>query len=104
MINRKWSIRFPGRTATLLPMPNIHEMPLDGGRDSHAGRDEMCPATGPLAALKIPVTGRGTPFARLQDIGVHRQAHAAACLPPFESGFPKDPVQSFGFGLLFYET
>ena len=39
-------------------------------------------------------------LARLQTIRVHRQAHRAARLTPFKTGFEEDLVQAFLFSLL----
>ena len=39
-------------------------------------------------------------FAGLQFVGVHGQAHTAASLSPFETGFGKYSVQTFLLGLL----
>ena len=55
-----------------------------------------------LAAFEVAVRGRGAALARLQLVGVHRQAHAAARLAPLEAGGFEDLVQPLGLGLLFH--
>jgi hypothetical protein len=52
-----------------------------------------------LAALEIAVRGRGAALARLELVGIHRQAHRAARLAPLEAGLAEDLVQPLGLGL-----
>ena len=53
-----------------------------------------------LAAFEIAVRRRRAALARLQPVGVHRQAHRAARLAPFEAGVAENLVQAFALGLL----
>ena len=57
-----------------------------------------------LAALEIAVRGRGAALARRELVGVHRQAHRAARLAPFEAGGEEDLVEAFGLGLLLHQA
>ena len=50
--------------------------------------------------LRLLVLAQRSPGVEL--VGVHRQAHAAAGLAPFEAGFVEDAVEPFGFGLLLH--
>src|SRR5215212_179411 len=65
----------------------------------HGGRDEMRSSTRSLAALEIPIRGRGAPLSGSQLVGVHTQAHRATRGTPFESGIHEDEVEAFRFGL-----
>src|SRR5690606_22462754 len=53
---------------------------------------------------EVAIAGRRTAFARLELVGIHRQAHAAACFPPLETGFTEDAIEAFLFGLFFYKA
>src|ERR1700674_5574643 len=57
-----------------------------------------------LAALEVTVRGRGAALFRFQLVGVHRKAHRAARLAPFESGVDENLVEAFGFRLLLYDA
>ena len=59
-------------------------MSLDGSRDGHSRRDEMCPASGPLAAFEITIAGRGAALSWLKYVGIHRQAHTAPGFAPLK--------------------
>ena len=74
-------------------------MPGDCGSGSHGGADQVRPASSALTALEISIRGRRAALARLQDIGVHSQAHAAPGFAPLEAGLLEDNVKSFSFGL-----
>ena len=79
-------------------------MSLDGGRDGHSRRDEMCAASGPLAAFEITIAGRGAALSWLKDVGIHRQTHTAPGFTPLESRFFEQAVQPFLFRLLFHQS
>lgn len=64
----------------------------------------MCAPSGSLASFEIAVAGRGASFARLQDVGIHGQAHAAPRFPPLEAGFTEHAIEPFLLGLLFDEA
>ena len=85
-------------------MTNVDKVAFDRGSDGHSRRDKMRASARSLPPLEVPVAGRGATFARLQHIRVHREAHAAAGFPPFESGVEENPVQPFLLGLLLDET
>ena len=77
-----------------------------------------CPATAAAAAMagetrcvRPPLPCRPSKLRLLVDaqrwpgcenVGIHRQAHAAACLAPFEARFAEDPVEPLGLGLLLH--
>ena len=70
----------------------------------HRGRDKMGAAPKTLPALKVAVRGRGAALARRQPIGIHRKAHRAAGLAPFEPRGQKYRVETLGFRLLLDEA
>jgi len=76
----------------------------DGRCGGRCGGNQMRAAAGTLAAFEVSVARRGRSFARLELIGIHRQAHAAARLSPFETGFDEDLIESFFLGLLLDQT
>ena len=63
------------------------------------GRDEVGAPAAALAALEVAVRGRGAALARLEDVGVHAQAHRAAGDAPVEAGGPEDLVEALRLGL-----
>ena len=77
----------------------MREVAGDRRGGGHRGRDQVRAAALALPALEVPVRGGGAPLARLQDVGVHPEAHRAARAPPVESGVDEDPVQPFPLGL-----
>src|SRR5687767_5927943 len=52
-----------------------------------------------LPALKIPIRRRGAALAGSQLVGVHAQAHRAACGTPLEPGILENEVETFRFRL-----
>src|SRR5258707_735365 len=52
-----------------------------------------------LPADEIAVGGGDAALARSDRVAVHRQAHRAAGLAPFEAGIEEDAVEPFGLGL-----
>src|SRR5689334_15765726 len=83
----------------LTQFANIDEMAFDGGRGSHRGAHEMRAPACTLTALEVAVRRRRAALARLQTIGVHREAHRAARLAPFETGVGEHLVEAFAFRL-----
>src|ERR1700732_5019200 len=77
-------------------------MACDGGGCGHYWADQVGAAVFALAAFEIAVGGAGGALVRWEDVGVHADAHAAACVAPFESGFAENFVEAFFFGLGFY--
>src|SRR5690348_8440768 len=57
-----------------------------------------------LPAFEVAIGRRGTTLARRELVGIHRQAHGAARLAPFEASRREDLVQALGLGLLLHET
>src|SRR3954470_20794147 len=86
-------------TSCRLPSPDVDEAPLDGGRGGHLRADEVGPAAAPLAPLEVAVRGGIASLARLQDVGVHPQAHRAAGAAPVEARGPEDLVEALALGL-----
>ena len=74
-------------------------MALDGGRGRHLRGDEVGAPAAALAALEVPVGGRGAPLAGGKHVRVHSQAHRAPGEPPFEAGVEEDLVEPFRLGL-----
>src|SRR5215469_14759892 len=85
-----------------LPLADIREVPRDRRRGRHHRAHQVCPATAPLPALEIPIAGGGAALARLQDIGIHSQAHGTARFAPLKACRPKNLVQSFPLGGVLY--
>src|SRR6059058_4307677 len=92
LYRRNGSMRSPQPT-------DVDEMALDRRCRCHRRADQVGAATGTLAALKVAVAGGGAALAGLEAVGVHRQAHRAAGLAPFEARSLKDQVEAFALGL-----
>src|SRR5262249_4808858 len=83
---------------------NVDEMSGDRGRSGHRGTHQMRPTARTLATLEIAVRRRSTAFTRLEPVVVHREAHRAARLAPFEARVAKRAVEAFGFRLRLHES
>src|SRR5215216_228394 len=81
-----------------LPISNIDEVTSDGRGRRHRWTHQVRSTTLALTALEITIRGAGAALARLQDVGVHAQAHAAARLPPLEARFGKDAIEALLLG------
>src|SRR5579864_6032279 len=79
-------------------------MPGEGCRGGHCGTDEMRAPARTLAALEIAVRRRRAALARQEAVVVHREAHRATRLAPFEAGVTKRAIESLGFRLRFHEA
>src|SRR5690349_9004889 len=66
----------------------------DGSGRRHRGAHEMRASAGALPAFEIAIRRRCAALPRLETIVVHREAHRATRLAPFETGVAKDAVQS----------
>src|SRR5579875_3908256 len=75
------------------PLTDVCEVSGDRRGSGHLRTHQMRASTASLAAFKIAVAGGRTALTRLQNVRVHAQAHRAARLSPFESGFDKNFVQ-----------
>src|ERR1035441_10650163 len=83
------------RSATILgPVADVDESPLDGGCGGHLRGDEVGATAASLASLEVAVRGGGAALPRLQDVGVHAEAHRAAGHPPVEARLGEDPVEA----------
>src|SRR4051812_43274777 len=82
------SIAVPG----LSKLPHVDEMSVDRGGRGHGGTHEVRAATRALPAFEVAIAGRRATLPRLQPVGVHRQAHRAARLAPFETRGLEDLV------------
>src|SRR5438105_607306 len=80
-----------------VPLPDVDEVTRDSGRCGHRRADEMRAATLALATLEIAIGRAGAPLARLQDVRVHAQAHAAPGFAPLEASVDEDAVEAFLF-------
>src|SRR5215210_2206925 len=60
----------------------------------------MRPAALALASLEVAIAGRGAPLARLQNVGVHAEAHRAPRVAPVKACLCEDLGESFFLGLL----
>src|SRR5215210_671704 len=60
----------------------------------------MRPAALALASLEVAIAGRGAPLARLQNVGVHAEAHRAPRVAPVKACLGEDIGESFFLGLL----
>ena len=95
----------PGRTRVLArsPPPSHSRMstkwPSTAAAAAIWGLTRCVRPAAALAALEVAVRGRGAALARLQDVGVHSQAHRAAGLAPLEPGLPEDLVEALLLGL-----
>src|ERR1700675_3728271 len=98
---RDASISAEASAMSLIPLAHVDEMPGDRGGGGHRRRHEVGAALVTLAALEIPVGGRGAALAGLELVGIHGEAHRAAGLAPFEAGLEEYFVEPFGLGLLF---
>ncbi len=74
----------------------------DGGGGGHGRADQMGAAAFALAAFKVAVAGAGAALAGGEDVGIHAQAHAAACFAPIETGFFENAIEPFFFSLLLH--
>src|SRR5712691_763744 len=85
------------RGSDLLEFAYIREMARNRGCRRHGRTHQMGASAAPLPSFEIAVGGRGAALARLQPVGIHRQAHRASRFAPFETGGEEDLVQAFGF-------
>src|SRR3977135_2399641 len=69
-----------------LQLAYIGDATAQGGRSRHRGAHQVSASSPSLASLEIAISRRGAPFSRREYIIVHRQAHRASRLTPFEAG------------------
>src|SRR5215472_10436403 len=86
-----------GDDGTSIPLAHVDEMPSDRCDRGHGRRHEVGAALVALAAFEVAVGGRGAAFARCELVGVHRKAHRAAGLAPFEACRDENLVEPFRF-------
>src|SRR5215469_7006495 len=67
----------------------------DSGGGSDGGRYEVSAAALALAALEVPVRGRGAALPGGKRVRVHAKAHRAAGRPPLRAGRGEHLVQAF---------
>src|SRR4051812_38777261 len=94
---------FPCSGLLEFPVANVYEVALDSRRCRHHRTYQVSTAAPSLSSFKVAVAGGGATFSRLQDVGIHSQAHRASGFTPFESSFAKNFVQAFLFSNLFYD-
>src|SRR5690242_20182902 len=91
---------FDAPCARLRPVADIDEMAGDRGRRCHRGADQVRASALALASFKVAIRGARAALARLQDVGVHAQAHAASGLAPFETSRGEYAIESELFRLM----
>src|SRR5579859_5741535 len=87
-----------GSMAGPVPISNVDEMPRNRRCRRHRRADQVGATALALTSLEVAVRGAGAAFARLKDVRIHAQAHAAASLAPFEPRVSEDAVQAFELG------
>src|SRR5258705_5165716 len=80
-----------------LPLANVGEVSRDRCRGGHHRADQVRAPAASLPPFEISIARRGAPLARLQNIGIHTQAHRASRLAPLEARFLEDPMQTLVF-------
>src|SRR5689334_14438159 len=83
---------------------HVDEMSGERGGGRHRRTHEMRAAAGALPPLEVAVRRRRATLARLEPVVVHREAHRAARLAPFEARVAERPVEALGFRLRLDET
>src|SRR5687767_9338490 len=76
----------------------------DRSGGGHRGTHEMGPASGPLPTFEVAIRSRRAAIARGKLVVVHAEAHRAARLAPFETGFGENAVEAFLLGLLLHRS
>src|SRR2546423_12694712 len=76
---------------------DVYKVSRERGGGGHYGADEVRAAVAALAAFKIAIGGAGAAFVWGKNVGVHADAHAAACVAPLETGVRKNFVETFFF-------
>src|SRR6202165_4485781 len=77
------------------PVTDVSKVPRDRRPPPHHRPHQMSAPAAPLPSFKIAVAGGSTALTRLQNIGIHSQAHRASRLTPLEAGIQKNPMQAF---------
>src|SRR5712692_3171580 len=76
--------------------PHVGESARDGGGRGHGGTHEMRARALALAALEVPVGGRGHALSGARPVAIHADAHGAAGLAPLEARRLEDLVETLG--------
>jgi len=76
---------------------DVHEVAGECSGGGHYGANQVRAAVAALAAFKVTVGGAGAALVRRENVGVHADAHAAACVAPLESGVGENFVEAFFF-------
>src|SRR5581483_8884223 len=82
----------------VLPLADVGEMPFDGGSGGHGGAHEVRTSSASLASFKVAVARRGAPLAGGKNVRIHAETHGTSRLPPFETGFAENAVETFFLG------
>ena len=77
---------------------DVYEMACYGCGGGHDWAYQMGAAVSALAAFEIAIGGAGAALMRGEDISVHADAHAAACVAPLETSVGENFVEALGFG------
>ena len=90
--------------SAVLPIANIDKFARDCGRCGHCRGDQVGASPFALSALEVSVGGRCAALSRIEPIRVHGQAHAATGLPPIETRFFENLIETLFFRLLFDQS
>ena len=90
---------YGGHVTFYVQVPDVGQVPGEGGRGGHRRGEQVGPTTTPLAPLEVAIGGGGAALARLQDVGIHPQAHRAPGVPPLEPRLLEDAVEPLRLGL-----
>src|SRR6266404_5216382 len=95
----KASMVFSGLRARQSECTYIGDASGDGRRSRHRRAGKVGASARPLPADEIAVRGGDAALSGRDRVAVHRQAHRAAGLAPFEAGLEEDSVQPLSLGL-----
>src|SRR5688572_30909491 len=88
----------------LAPGAHVDEMSRDRRGGRHRRAHEVSAPSVALPPLEVAIRSRRAALARLEAVGVHREAHRAARLAPLEAGVAKDAIEAFALGLRFHQS
>src|SRR5690242_14858459 len=79
------------------PLSHVREVSFDRRSRSHHRTHKVRAAAASLASLEVAITRRGATLTRLQNIGVHPQAHRTSSLAPLKPRLVKNPIEPLAF-------
>src|SRR6266850_6463407 len=86
----------------LRPVAHIYKVPGDRRCRRHRGAHQMGAAAFALASFEVAIRSAGASLARLEDVWVHREAHAASGLAPLEAGLGENAIEAETLRFRFY--